>query len=121
VVADAASERAGLVIPNSAIVVYASEAWCYVETEPQKFERRSVPLDYPVDEGYLVTAGFEAGDKIVVRGASTLLSREVAPDFEGEDDDDDAAKNPKHEKPESSAASSPIATHASSPPEAQAD
>ena len=48
VVADAASERAGLIIPNSAIIVYASEAWCFVETEPQKFERRPVPLDYPV-------------------------------------------------------------------------
>ncbi len=72
VVADAASERAGLVIPSSAIIVYASEAWCFVETEPQKFERRPVPLDYPVDDGYLVTAGFEAGNKIVVRGASTL-------------------------------------------------
>ncbi len=120
VVADAASERAGLIIPNSAIIVYASEAWCFVETEPQKFERRPVPLDYPVDDGYLVTAGFEAGNKIVVRGASTLLSREVAPDFQGEDDNDGDEK-PKHEKPSASAASSPIAAHASSAPEAQAD
>jgi hypothetical protein len=120
VVADAASERAGLVIPSSAIIVYASEAWCFVETEPQKFDRRPVPLDYPVDDGYLVTAGFEAGNKIVVRGASTLLSREVAPDFQGEDDDDDGDK-PKHDKPSASVSSSPIAAHASSVPEAQAD
>lgn len=121
VVADAASERAGLVIPSSAIVVYASEAWCFVETEPQKFERRPVALDYPVADGYMVTAGFEPGTSVVVRGASTLLSREVAPDFEGDDDDDgDRAKKPSPERPSASVAS-PIAAHASSAPDAAAD
>jgi hypothetical protein len=118
VVADAASERAGLVIPNSAIVVFASEAWCYVETEPQKFERRPVALDYPVADGYLVTAGFEPGTRIVVRGASTLLSREVAPDFQGDDDDDQPKKA---DPPSSASAASPLAAHAASAPEAQAD
>jgi hypothetical protein len=117
VAADAASEHAGLVIPSSAIVVYESEAWCYVETEPQKFERRPVALDYPVDDGYLGTAGFEPGTKIVVRGASTLLSREVAPNFEGEDDDD----KPKEDRPSSAIAAPPLAAHTASAPETQAD
>lgn len=121
VMADAAFERAGLIVPSSAIVVYASEAWCFVETADQQFERRPVPLDYPVENGYLVTAGFEPGNKVVVRGASTLLSRELAPSFEGEDDDDDGDRKPKPEKPSAAAPSSPIAAHASSAPEAQAD
>lgn len=86
VIADIGEAQSGVVIPSAALVVTAGETWCYVETGPQKFERRKVPLTWPVAEGYLVENGFAPGTKVVVRGASTLLSREAEP---GDDDDDD--------------------------------
>ncbi len=51
-------------------------------------------LSTPVDAGYL-TDSFSAGTKVVVRGASALLSREAEP---GSSDDDDDAK-PRAAKP----------------------
>lgn len=93
-IADRGQAEKGVIIPDAALVVYGGETWCYVETAPQTFERRRVPLTLPVASGYLVEAGFEPGTKVVVRGASTLLSREAEP---GDDDDDDggAAERPK--------------------------
>ena len=75
----------GVFIPNAAIVLFQAQSWCYVETAPGKFERRALSLDHPIDDGYIVTAGFTAGQRVVVRGASLLLSREAVP---GDDDDD---------------------------------
>jgi hypothetical protein len=53
-----------------------------------------VSLSTPVDAGYL-TDNLAAGTKVVVRGASALLSREAEP---GSSDDDDDAK-PRVAKP----------------------
>ena len=90
--ADGSVSRSGVIIPSSAIVVFAGQPWCFVETAPKKFERRAVTLDLPVDDGFLVHSGFSAGQHVVVRGASLLLSREAGP---SEDDDDKgAAKKP---------------------------
>jgi hypothetical protein len=86
VIADRADAQSGVVIPNSALVVFGGETWCYVETATQTFERRRVPLTAPVEAGYLVLEGFAPGTRVVVRGASTLLSREAVP----EEDDEEA-------------------------------
>lgn len=96
VIADRGPAQPGVVIPQSALIVFAGETWCYVETSPQKFERRKVPLTSPVADGYLVDSGFAAGTKVVVRGASTLLSREAGP---GEDDEDDDGPETRPSKP----------------------
>ena len=85
-IADYPNTHPGVVIPNSAIVVFASQSWCYVETGAKKYERKPVSLDLPVDGGYLVTTGFKPGTRVVVRGASVLLSRE-APQREGDVDE----------------------------------
>jgi hypothetical protein len=110
-IADNPDAHPGVVIPNAAIVVFASQSWCYVETGAKKYERRPVALDLPVDGGYLVRTGLEPGTRVVVRGASVLLSREAQP---GEGDDDDgpsgapAAQTPPAEpKPAASAAVQP--------------
>lgn len=87
--AEGLEKIAGVIVPNSAIVVFAGQTWCFVETAHEKFERRAVSLDLPLDDGYLVKAGFTPGTRVVVRGASLLLSREAGP---GEDDDDDSEK-----------------------------
>lgn len=104
--ADGAMSRSGVIIPSSAIVVFAGQSWCFIETAQKKFERRAVTLDLPIDDGFLVNTGFSAGQRVVVRGASLLLSREAGP---GDDDDDEGAaakaKEPDNElKPEPPAA-----------------
>lgn len=96
--------QTGVVIPEAALVVYGGETWCYVETAPQTFERRKVPLTMPVAAGYLVETGFDPGTKVVVRGASTLLSREAEPGDDGDDDDGGGAERPRKQPKTESAA-----------------
>ncbi|WP_045835469.1 hypothetical protein [Hyphomicrobium sp. 99] len=88
VIADSPERLGGVVIPSAALVVYGSKSWCYVETEPRKYERKLVSLEAPVDDGYYVKGGFEPGERVVVKGASILLAREATPG--SLDDDDDA-------------------------------
>ena len=47
-----------------------------MQVSDERFDRRPVPLDRPAGNGYVVTRGFAAGDKVVVTGAQTLLSEE---------------------------------------------
>lgn len=91
--ADSAEMPAGVVIPSSSLVVYAGKSWCYVEAAPGKYERRVVPLDAPVDQGYLVQSGFDPGARVVVKGAAVLLAREAAPGSFDDDDDDGGAQD----------------------------
>lgn len=91
VLADNGRAQGGVLIPHSAIVVHESQAWCYVANPAGGYRRQVVPLDRPMPDGYLVTSGFEAGTRVVVRGASTLLAREAAPE-EGDDDEAPRAK-----------------------------
>lgn len=88
VIADSPERLTGVVIPSAALVVYGSKSWCYVETEPRKYERKLVSLEAPVDDGFFVKSGFDPGTHVVVKGASVLLAREAAPG--SFDDDDDA-------------------------------
>lgn len=82
--AEAGQANTGVVIPNGAIVIEGGEAWCYIESDAKKFERKRVPLELPVEDGYLVREGFAPGERVVVRGAAMLLAREAAPDNEEE-------------------------------------
>jgi hypothetical protein len=101
-VADTPETHVGVLIPDSAIVVYASQSWCYIETDDKKdekkYERKPVTLDYPVNGGYLVRTGFEPGMHVVVRGASVLLSREAEPGDDGDDDDGPPSARPSPPK-----------------------
>jgi hypothetical protein len=121
ITAERSAPTAGVIVPASAVVVFAGDSWCYVEKAPGEFERKQVSLATPVTDGYL-TKDFGAGTKVVVQGASALLSREVEPGSPDEDDDDgderprakkDAPK-PQQEAPDQSSeiehsASAPIA------------
>ena len=66
----------GFLIPQAAIVRMGGRAWAYVQIAEEKFERRPVSLDQPAGDGYAVTTGYIAGDRIVVVGAQSLLSEE---------------------------------------------
>lgn len=108
VIADSAEKPTGIVIPSSALVVYGSKSWCYVETGPGKYERKLVSLDAPVDDGYLVKRDFEPGMRVVVKGASILLAREAAPGG-FDDDDDDGGSQPTAPVAKAKASATPVA------------
>jgi hypothetical protein len=69
--------RPGVIVPSDAVVRYGDQTWVYVQTGEKKFERRSVRLDRPVDNGWFVEGTVAAGDPVVVAGAQTLLSEEM--------------------------------------------
>lgn len=68
---------AGVLVPLAAVVRAQGRAWVYVESQETNFIRRPVALDHPAPEGWLVTAGLRAQDRLVVRGAQTLFSEEM--------------------------------------------
>jgi hypothetical protein len=66
----------GVVVPPSAVVWWRGKAWAYEVTAAGRFTRRAVPTGRPAPGGWLVTRGFEPGDRVVTRGAEQLLSTE---------------------------------------------
>jgi len=84
----------GVVIPSTAVIWYASQAWAYVQTGKNQFTRRAVSTAFSVAHGWFATTGWRSGDKIVVAGAPLLLAEELQPPQsasggDGGDDDDD--------------------------------
>lgn len=67
----------GVIVPLSAVVWSEGGAWVYQQMAPNRFVRRSVATDIPVDQGFFVAQGLSSGDKVVTRGAQALLSEEV--------------------------------------------
>lgn len=74
---DSAPAR-GVLVPSEAVVAYQSQAWCYVRTANDQFERRPIVLDRPLDGGYFAELPLKAGDSVVSRGAALLLATERA-------------------------------------------
>lgn len=81
----------GTKIPGEAIVWWQGKAWAYVQSAPDKFVRREVRTEAPVEGGWFVTEGFSPGDKIVITGAQQLLSEEFQSQTHviGEEDEKD--------------------------------
>jgi hypothetical protein len=67
----------GLIVPTSAVVWSEGKAWVYQQTAADRFARRAVPTDMPLERGFFVAEGFSPGDKLVVQGAQALLSEEL--------------------------------------------
>lgn len=80
--------RAGFAIPRSAVLRHDGRAWVYVQEEEEKFVRKPVTLDTPLDgdKGWFVPegGGIEAGDLLVTTGAQSLLSEELKAQGSGE-------------------------------------
>jgi hypothetical protein len=68
---------AGVVVPRTATVWWQGKAWVYVERQPNGFTRCEIATDFPVEQGWFVTSGLAAGDRIVISGAQLLLSEEL--------------------------------------------
>ena len=71
------SEMRGLIVPDSAVVWSEGKAWIYEQTDSNRFTRRAVAIDIPVEKGFFVTQGFSPGERVVSRGAQALLSEEL--------------------------------------------
>jgi len=71
------SQMKGLIVPTSAVVWSGGKAWVYQQTGPDRFTRRAVATDMPVENGFLVVAGFSTRDHLVTQGAQALLSEEM--------------------------------------------
>jgi hypothetical protein len=67
----------GVIMPASAVVWSEGKAWVYLESPKDRFTRRAVATDVPVEAGFFVTQGFSQGDKVVSQGAQSLLSEEL--------------------------------------------
>jgi membrane fusion protein, multidrug efflux system len=83
------SQRKGLIVPTSAVVWSEGKAWVYRQTAPDRFTRRAVATDTPVETGFFVTEGFSQGDRVVTQGAQVLLSEEMFLNGQGGGDSDE--------------------------------
>jgi hypothetical protein len=66
----------GVMIPGAAAVMSEGKFWCYVEKKPGTFARVELDTDRPTADGYFVTQGVVAGDKVVTVSAGQLLAKE---------------------------------------------
>ncbi len=79
-------ESAGVVVPGTVAVWWQGKAWVYVETRPNEFTRCEIATDFPVEQGWFVTSGLAAGERIVTTGAQLLLSEEFRAQIEAPGD-----------------------------------
>jgi membrane fusion protein, multidrug efflux system len=68
------SQMKGMIVPTSAVVWSEGKAWVYQQIASDRFSRRAMSTDAPVEKGFFVTQGFSAGDRVVTQGAQALLS-----------------------------------------------
>jgi len=82
--------RAGFMIPRAAVLRHDGRTWVYVREDEEKFVRKPVTLDTPLDadQGWFIAAdgGVVPADEIVGVGASSLLSEELKSQGGGEPD-----------------------------------
>ena len=76
-VAATGSAEKGFLLPRSAILRHDGEAFVWLQTGDDKFERRRVELGRALKDGILATSGVTATDRVVVTGAQQLLSDEL--------------------------------------------
>ncbi|MEO7317513.1 MAG: hypothetical protein ABIZ56_00845 [Chthoniobacteraceae bacterium] len=72
--------RAGFTVPRSAVLRHDGRTWIFVQEEEEKFVRKLIALDSPMESGWFVAGedgGVNADDLLVVTGAQALLSEEM--------------------------------------------
>jgi hypothetical protein len=68
----------GVVVPADAVLRYEGKGWIYVQTGTNQFARTEIPLDRLMENGWFVSGGLTATNRIVVGGAETVLSAELS-------------------------------------------
>jgi len=76
-------------VPPEAAIAYQGRMWCYVARGADRFDRIGVDADESSIEGYTAGDGIKAGDRVVVHGASLLLSLERSSGAEAGAGDDE--------------------------------
>lgn len=71
-------EMNGVIVPRSAVIRLDGADWAYVKTGDAVFERREIAGAVKTKDGWFVSQGFAAGDKLTVAGAGSLLGVERA-------------------------------------------
>lgn len=79
----------GVIIPRSAVVWLNGGSWVYIQTAPTEFTRIAVPVDHRAADGFFVSKGLAAGDRVVRIGAQALLSQEFRSQTGGGEEDTD--------------------------------
>jgi len=69
--------QTGFAIPRSAILRYDGATWIYLQTGTTNFVRHTITLGEPMQNGWFVSNGVSADDKIVVTGTQSVLSQEL--------------------------------------------
>lgn len=64
----------GVTIPGEAVVRWRGGLWAYKSGGPETFERTELVDARAITGGWFVKTGLAAGDRVVVRGAETLLA-----------------------------------------------
>jgi len=76
-VSAAGAAEKGVLLPRSAILRHDGEAFVWLQTGDDKFERRRVELGRALNDGILSMSGVAEGDRVVVTAAQQLLSEEL--------------------------------------------
>lgn len=66
----------GVVVPASAVVWLQGKAWAYAQIEANRFARREVSAEQPVQTGWFVPLDFTKDELFVLQGPQVLLSEE---------------------------------------------
>ena len=76
--------RQGAMVPDSAVLWYAGQAWVYLQSNAEHFVRHRVSTQAPVRGDWFET-DLRPGQRVVTQGAQLLLSQEMfAPSASGE-------------------------------------
>jgi len=73
----------GVIVPRDAIVRHEGEAFIYVQTGDESFERKEIELEHPLEKGWF-TEELKPRMKVVTTGAQQLLSEELKGEGGGE-------------------------------------
>ncbi len=76
----------GVFVPESAVVWSSGRPWIYTRESEELFIRHVINNPVELDQGIFVAGGLEAGDKVVISGAQTLLAEEYRWSIPDEDD-----------------------------------
>lgn len=74
-------------IPESAVVWQAGQAWVFVQTNKDTFQRKAVRLGAPVVGGWQLDSSLPADSLVLVQGAQLLLSEESRTQIRNENGD----------------------------------
>jgi hypothetical protein len=76
--------RSGVLLPRSAIIRFNGTTWIYQQTSDEVFQRKEVTLEDALENGWFVSAGLKAQDKVVTVGGQQLLSEELKGQGQGD-------------------------------------